>query len=279
MRILTDAQTRDALHDHALDRPTGAGFAFRDGTGPTFYGWHAHDYHQLLFAKSGATQLETAQARFLLPPQRAAWIPAGVEHRTLISDADGVSLYFAPNTVAAPGDRVRILMAPPLMQEMVLHALRWSRETSAGDPLAQSYFTTLALLCGEWLGQELPFSLPRATHPSIARAMDYAVADPGIATQTGALAAAGLSARTFRRVFLRETGVTWQAWLNQARMFAAMGLLAQGGRVTDVALTVGFASLSAFAKSFAALTGETPTGYRRRVCGGSPTLRGGFPLV
>lgn len=265
MRILTDAQTQAALHDHALDRPRGVGFAFRDSSAPTFYGWHAHDYHQLLFAQTGAAQLETAEARFLLPPQRAAWIPAGLRHRSLISDVAGVSLYFAPGSVTAPGDRVRILVAPPLMQEMVLFALRWPRGESADDPVAQSYFTTLALLCAEWLRHELPFGLPRAGHPAIARAMDHAVADPGAASQASALAAAGLSARTFRRRFREETGMTWQAWLNQARMLAAMGLLAEGGRITDIALTVGFASLSAFAKAFTDVTGETPSAYRRRV--------------
>lgn len=269
MRILTDSQTRDALQDHALDRPRGIGFAFCDPSGPVFYGWHVHAYHQLLFARSGAAQLETAEARFLLPPQRAAWIPAGLAHRTLISDAAGVSLYFAPDAVAAPGTRLRILVAPPLMREMILHAQRWPQGADLEDPLAHSYFATLALLCGEWLGQELPFSLPRAEHPALARAMDYAVADPGAATQAGALAAAGLSARSFRRVFRHETGMTWQAWLNQARMLAAMGLLARGERVTEVALTTGFASLSAFAKAFTLLTGETPSGYRRRVGGAS----------
>jgi len=43
-----------------------------------------------------------------------------------------------------------------------------------------------------------------------------------------------------------------------------MMLLAQGRRVTDVAAQVGYRSLSAFAKAFAQLSGETPALYRRR---------------
>jgi AraC-like DNA-binding protein len=271
MRILSDSETRDALQrlDLDLDRATGSGFAFADRAPQTFYGWHAHGYHQLLYARHGTTQLETAQARFLLPAERAAWIPAGLRHRTLIADGEGVSLYFAPETIAAPGDRVRILVAPALMREMILHALRRPRAASVADPLAQGYFALLAQLCGDWLGDELPFRLPRAGHPAIARAMDAAVADPGAVTLATAVAAARVSERTFRRLFARETGMTWQAWLNQARMLAAMGRLAAGARVTDVAIEVGFASLSAFARAFATLTGESPARYRRRVRGRS----------
>jgi AraC-like DNA-binding protein len=264
MRILNQAETRAAIRALDLDAPSGSGFAFSNRARDTFYDWHAHDYHQLLYAIAGATQLETTDARFLLPPLRAAWIPAGVRHRTLVSDVDGASLYFAPASVPAAGDRVRILVATPVMREMILHALRWPRDVSEADPVAQSFFATLALMCGEWLESELPLRLPRADHPAIARAMDYAAADPGAATQAGAVAAAGLSERTFRRLFARQAGMTWQAWLGQARMMAAMGRLADGARVTDVAADVGFASLSAFAKAFVQLTGETPTDYRRR---------------
>jgi AraC-like DNA-binding protein/mannose-6-phosphate isomerase-like protein (cupin superfamily) len=265
MRVLNEIETREALRDLALDAPAGAGFAFSNRARDTFYDWHSHDYHQLLYAITGATQLETAEARFLLPPQRAAWIPAGVRHRTMVSNVDGVSLYFQPASVPAAGERVRILVATPVMREMILHALRWPNGESEADPVAQSYFTTLALMCGEWLESELPLGLPRAGHPAIARAMDFAAADPGVMNLAGAIAAAGMSERTFRRVFARETGMTWQVWLSQARMMAAMGRLAQGARVTDVAAEVGFASLSAFAKAFTELAGENPTTYRKRV--------------
>jgi AraC-like DNA-binding protein len=267
MRILNETETRAALHDLALDEPAGAGFAFSNRGRDTFFDWHAHDYHQLIYAIAGTTQLETDDARFLLPAQRAAWIPAGLRHRTLVSDIDGVSIYIAPDLVGGAQDRVRILAASSLMREMILYALRWPRDVSEGDPVAQSFFHTLALLVSDWLGTELPLRLPRSAHPAIMRAMDYAVADPGGATQAGALKAAGVSERTFRRLFGQETGATWQAWLGQLRIMAAMGRLAQGARVTEVADQVGFASMSAFAKAFVGLTGETPSQYRRRVAG------------
>ena len=265
MRYLDGHETAAALREYGLDQPRGTGFAFRDPARDTVYDWHTHNYHQLLYAIAGTTQIETARAHYLLPAGRAAWIPAGVRHRTTVTDQAHASLYFAPKAVAAAGDQVRILVATAMMREMILHAVRWPQGAAEADPLAQSFFATLALLCGEWLESELPLSLPSASHPGLTRAMDYALADPGAATQAGACRAAAMSERSFRRRFAEETGMGWQAWLAQARILTAMTALAAGDRVTNVAADTGYASLSAFAKAFARLTGEAPAEYRRRM--------------
>lgn len=264
MRLLDEQQTQARLHDYHLDQPRGPGFAFRDRAHNTFYDWHTHDYHQLIYAISGTTQIETERARFLLPTGRAAWIPATTRHRALINDVEGASLYFAPQSVADPQRRVRILVATPVMREMILHALRWPLGATEHDPVAASFFHTLGLMCAEWLQSELPLSLPSAEHPAIKRAMDHVAADPAHASLAGVLTVASMSERTFRRTFVRETGMTWQTWLGQARILEAASRLTQGRRVTDVAAEVGYASLSAFAKAFKQLTGESPVAFRRR---------------
>jgi AraC-like DNA-binding protein len=264
MRRLNQQETTARLHHLQLDQPRGPGFAFHDRAHNTFYDWHSHHYHQLIYATAGTTLIETGTARYLLPTGRAAWIPAGTRHRTLVADIGGASLYFAPDAVADAQQRVRILVASPVMREMILHALRWPLGASEEDVVAASFFRTLGLLCGEWLQSELPLSLPGTRHPAIQRAMDYAAADPGRACLSGAFAAAAMSERTFRRVFDRETGMSWQAWLCQARIMEAASQLTAGGRVTDVAAQVGYASLSAFAKVFKQLTGESPLEFRQR---------------
>lgn len=269
MRRLTARQTAATLRDHGLDRPSRPAFAFRDQARATFYDWHTHPNHQLIFALEGATQIETAQARYFLPLGRAAWIPAGVRHRTLITDFDGTSLYFSRAAIPKAGDRVRILVADALMREMALYAMRWPRGAARKNRTAASFFQTLALLCAQWLESELPLSLPSAAHPGLVRAMDHALGALGGATQAKACAEAGMSERSFRRLFSAETDVTWQAWLTQARVLNAMALLAEGRRVTDVAADVGYGSLSAFAKAFFQLTGENPARYRQRTAKGS----------
>jgi len=264
MRRLDEQETAARLREYHLDQPRGPGFAFRDAARDTFYDWHTHDYHQLIYAIAGTTQIETERERYLLPAGRAAWIPVATRHRTLVADFQAASLYFAPELVSTAQRGVRILVASPVMREMISHALRWPLGASELDPLAASFFRTLGLMCGECLDSQELLSLPSARHPAIKRAMDHVVADPGRASLPGALAAASMSERTFRRTFARETGMTWQAWLGQARIMEAISQLARGGRVTDVAAEVGYSSLSAFAKAFRQLTGESPAAFRQR---------------
>ena len=76
--------------------------------------------------------------------------------------------------------------------------------------------------------------------------------------------------------------MTWRRYLLESRLLRSMALLAEPGRtVLDIATTVGFGSLSAFTRAFNSYTGDTPTGYRRRVT--APAFRpspgtGFFPL-
>ena len=272
MRRLDEYETTARLHAYQLDRPRGPGFGFHDPARDTFYDWHTHDYHQLIYTGAGTTQIETEGARYLLPAGRAAWIPATTRHRTLITDVGGASLYFAPEIVVDRQPRVRILVASPVMREMIVHALRWPLGMSEVDPVADSFFRTLGLMCTECLENESLLSLPSARHPAIQRAMDSVAADPGGADLAQVLKAASMSERTFRRLFAREAGMTWQAWRGQARIMEAASRLTHGGRVTDVAAEVGYSSLSAFAKAFRELIGESPTAFRKRVASKS-TIR------
>jgi AraC-like DNA-binding protein len=78
-------------------------------------GWHYHDLHQLEYAFQGIAEVETADARYLLPPQQAAWIPAGTEHCTTLTRTRTLAVFFDPAFFAAQrprpagGDRVRSL--------------------------------------------------------------------------------------------------------------------------------------------------------------------------
>lgn len=48
-------------------------------------GMHSHLRHQLLFSAAGSITIEMDNTLCLLPPRRAAWIPAGTVHRAIMS--------------------------------------------------------------------------------------------------------------------------------------------------------------------------------------------------
>ncbi len=232
--------------------------------------WHSHDLHQIEYALQGVVEVETATAHYLLPPQQAVWIPAGLRHQTTIATAvRTVSVFFDPGLVPEAGGRARILGVAPVVREMIVHGLRWPIERSGSDPAADAFFAVLGRLVADALDDEAPLSLPTSTEPVVAAAMAYTNGHLGAVSAAQVSRAVGVSERTLRRQFRTELDMCWRTYLLQARLLRGMALLAEPGpTVLQVAGRVGFESASAFARAFTARTGETPSAYRHRVRGG-----------
>jgi AraC-like DNA-binding protein len=230
-------------------------------------GYHWHDLHQIEYAVEGVVEVDTEEGRSLLPPHRAAWIPAGCFHQaTLHARVRTISVLFEPDLVPAPGDRVRVIEASPLLREMILHAVRWPITRRVTDERADDFFRTLAHLVGEALDQEAALSLPNSADPLVAAATAYTQQHLADVTLRDVCATVGASERTVRRRFAEEIGVSWRTYLTRARLLRAMALLAQPGRsVLDVSIVVGFDNASAFTRAFCRETGESPSAYRRRI--------------
>ncbi|WYB32025.1 AraC family transcriptional regulator [Streptomyces sp. SM1P] len=67
------------------------------------------------------------------------------------------------------------------------------------------------------------------------------------------------SARTLRRDFLADTGLTFERWRLHCRLAAAVEFLAAGYDVDQVAALVGFASRNGLTRAFKGRFGLTPT--------------------
>jgi AraC-like DNA-binding protein len=229
--------------------------------------WHSHDLHQLEYACQGTVEVETSAGHYLLPPQQAAWIPARLTHQTTINDkVKTVSVFFDPELLPDPGDRVRILAATPVIREMILYGIRWPVDRPRSDDMADDFFTALAHLVTDALDHETPLHLPTSADPVIAAAMAYTNEHLGSATIARTAREVGVSERTLRRRFRAAVGTPWRSYLLQARLMRAMVLLAEPGlTVLDVATRVGFDSVSAFTRTFVQHVGQTPTAYRRRI--------------
>lgn len=234
-------------------------------------GWHAHDMHQIEYALSGLVEVETSAAHYLLPPQQAAWIPAGLEHQaTMSADVRTLAVMFDPDLVPLPGERARILAVSPLIREMMIYALRWPIERASSDAISDDFFRTLGNLVSEALDHEAPLSLPTSDHPIVAAAMAYTKENLDTATVESVSRAVSVSERTLRRQFDTELGISWRTYLLHARMLKAMALLAAPGQsVGATSATVGFDSVSAFTRAFTQFCGEKPSDYRQRVAGAS----------
>jgi AraC-like DNA-binding protein len=234
-------------------------------------GWHSHDVHQIEYALHGVVEVETDSAHYLLPPQQAAWIPAGLEHQAVMNpDVKTVAVMFDRTLIPDGGDRARILAVSPLIREMMIYALRWPIERTVGDDISDGFFRTLAVLVCEALDHEAPLSLPTSDHPIVAAAMDHTKKHLDTATCADVSRAVSVSERTLRRLFADSLGISWRTYLLHARMLRAMALLAGPAQtVQETATAVGFDSVSSFTRAFTQFCGETPSAYRKRVADAS----------
>lgn len=227
--------------------------------------WHTHSMHQLAYAFEGAVEVEVTGTQFILPPQQAIWLPAGVPHRVRYRQVRTVSIFLDPLIGAFRDERAHILAAAPVIREMILYASRWRIDRERSDELADGYFRVLALLALEWIEQEQAFYLPTSDDPAVAAVLSYIDRHLADVTAEAVCAHVGLSERSLRRLFSSELGLTWREYIQRSRLLRSMVLLSSPRTgVLEAATTVGFHSASAFTRAFTRFTGESPSSYRQR---------------
>ena len=238
-----------------------------DGSEQLVTGWHFHDVHEIEYACRGMVEVETEAGHYLLPPHQAAWIPAGLHHKTTLhAGVQTLAVLFAPSLVPTAGDRVRIIAVSALLREMMLYSQRWPISRTESGAAADSFFPALGHVVAEALDDEMPLNLPVPADPVATAATEYTRAHLDRVTVSDVTRAVGVSERTLRRIFRAHLGMSWRSYLLRARVLRSMALLAQPDRtVLEVSIAVGFDDVSAFARSFARHCGESPSGYKRRI--------------
>ncbi|MBX9945209.1 MAG: helix-turn-helix transcriptional regulator [Reyranella sp.] len=231
---------------------------------------HHHERAQLIYATAGTMRVTTGDGMWVVPPQHALWMPAGVRHG--IAMQGGVTmrtLYLRHDAAADMPDACRVLTVSPLLRELIVRAtelpLRYDEHGPAGY--------VVALILAELRGlQSRPLQLPMPADPRLRRLCESLLRAPGDRRPLGAWARAiATSSRTLARHFQNETGLSFGAWRQQARVLEAMGRLGGGTPVTQVALDLGYDSVSAFSAMFRRAAGVSPSSYRQpRLTSGAP---------
>jgi len=220
---------------------------------------------KIVHVRSGRFQLEGSRGIWRIVPAHMVFIPAERPY-TIRTDArtQVAVVHLDPARMRWHHEGCWVSDMTPLAREMILYALRWPRARDPGDATAEAFFRTIGLLCRDWFSKERILWQPAGQSREIGRAIQYVLAHLDEASIERAAAAACLSARTLRRRFKAETGMTWRRFVHDTRMTQAMDLLSAGRmRVSEVALSVGFQSIGAFTHAFAAVAGKTPSAFAR----------------
>jgi AraC-like DNA-binding protein len=216
---------------------------------------HAHDWHQLVHARSGVMRVMVEDRVWLVPPTRAIWVPAGVVHQFVVrGEVAFRTLYLAPDIALAR--ELTGLEVAPLLTELVDHIARIGM---LDRRLAQHTHLKAVLIDLLEAARTNDLSLPLPHDARARRLADRLQADPADRTDLHRLAAdAGASLRTLQRCFAKETGMSLDAWRQKAGLIASTAALAAGVSVTEAAFGCGYASPSAFIAAFGRLFGATP---------------------
>lgn len=115
------------------------------------------------------------------------------------------------------------------------------------------------------LRADAPTFLPLPASVLGRRVADLALNDYRNRLSVGELASrAATSIRTLSRLFPAETGLTFKAWRQRARIVHAMDRLARGNAISVVSAQTGFASTATFSSAFRHVTAMTPTAFLGR---------------
>lgn len=223
------------------------------------------DRHYLLYALEGTIRLEADGQRWTLPPARAALIRAGHPIAiTVLSKLTSASVLFSTDFMEAPERVLTVFDMSPLARELVRECRNWGADSGPLSPFARRLFETLADLVHRLALSPSNCVLPSPSSPQLIKAVqlteDMAHADPTFAEIA---VASNQSPRALARRFSGEMGLTWREVLRHIRIMKAVERLATSdAQITEIALSVGYSSLSGFNAAFRQQMQMTPTEYR-----------------
>lgn len=223
--------------------------------------FHSHDRAQLCYAIEGTLSVTTDNSTFVLPANRAFWVPAGVRHQVSCRGAARINVLYVDPTLGDQFPECRVFDVSPLVQALIGEVLTFEhaydekgREGRIADLLLEEITRMPAV----------PLSAPMPHDRRLRRVCDLVIAEPAHQGDLDELASiAGMGRRTFTRSFRHETGMAFAMWRQQVRLMAALSMLGEGKPVTTIAYDVGYESPSSFTAMFHRILGVPPSHYAR----------------
>lgn len=195
---------------------------------------HRHAAHQVLLLTCGSVSVVADGTVF--PDVEALVIPSGVRHqlRSTGPGATGVTAWVDPDTSWGWQIRQEVSTDEPESWRACAQSL------AAEWPLDEADDTNARSLA-QYLGASTGFA-SALLHPYVERALATLTSRLTERTSLSDVAAAvGVSVPHLSRLWRRDLGLSFNAWMRWARLREAARLLAAGANITDAANAAGFA--------------------------------------
>jgi AraC-like DNA-binding protein len=229
---------------------------------------HSHRRSQLLCALEGMAIVSAERNQWLILPDHALWIPAGIRHSVeVIEPLTTGSIYVDPQALTDQPAQSLVVRMTDLMKSLFLEAVNLPHEY---DPAGRAGLIMALILEEIPLLRRTPLSLPLPREARLAALCRRFIAAP---TAHGTIdrwaAEMAMSRSAFTRAFRRETGLAVSEWRQRACILAALPRLMSGERIAAIAFDLGYESAAAFTTMFKRVLGEPP---RRYLAANSPAI-------
>ena len=221
---------------------------------------HHHRRAQLLYGATGQMHVSTHDGEWVVPPQHAVWIPPETLHAVKFVGVTTRSLYITPECAArlSRSSRCEVISVSPLLRQLLLEAvdLQPLYDSERERALMQLLLLELSTMSAR------EFDIPLPQQPALLALCQTFLLAPTIHDPAERWARTMfMSASTFRRHFLKQTGMSFSTWRQRACVVSALALLITGKSVNEVALSLGYDNASSFATMFRRVTGQPPSFY------------------
>jgi AraC-like DNA-binding protein/mannose-6-phosphate isomerase-like protein (cupin superfamily) len=244
---------------------------------------HHHRRDQLIYAVSGLMRVRTRDEAWIVPPDRAVYVPARTTHAISMRGAVEMRTLYIEHGMAFSGESLpptrsgvgtgspqkarpskdrapespTVLAVSDLLRELILALID---EPLLYDAAGRGGAIVALIMSEIARAPRLPLVIPMPKDARLARVCEALLDDPADRrTLEGWSQIAGASARTLDRLFESELHLSFTAWRQRVRFHNALEAIAQRQPVARIAAENGYRSPSAFSAAFRRLMGHAPT--------------------
>lgn len=220
---------------------------------------HRHPRDQLIYAISGVMRIETSEDAWVVPPDRALLVPAGLGHSVAMQgNVDMRTLYMVPTGPTS----TKVLTVSPLLRALVT-ALACEPMDYTGnrraEQIAELILTELSCAAA------LPLKIPLPRDARLQHVCQQVLNDPSLSLSLDQFAdQAAASSKTLARLCKTELGMSFSVWRRRVRFAKALELMGRGQPMKRIARACGYDSPSAFTFAFRREFGASPTEFREQ---------------
>ncbi|TCM69260.1 AraC-like DNA-binding protein [Acinetobacter calcoaceticus] len=228
---------------------------------------HTHLRAQLLYPTEGTLRVHTAKHVWIVSPHSALWIPAGVEHSAVaLSQVKLSTALVDPDSAYALGPDCILIKMTDLLTALIIRINQMQSSGFDNRNYALELIKSIQFLILDEIHQalSLPVELPWPTDSRLVGICEALLSQPQQRKDLTVWADhIGTSPRTLMRLFQKQTGLTYRAWIQHMHIALALAKLARGESVARLATALGYTSPSAFSAMFKRHMGQTPQQFRR----------------